>query len=52
MRRANVIERLLLVAAALSLIKPGLLTDLVGVVLIGGVAMLQLVVFKRDAAEV
>ena len=46
------IERLLLVAAALTLIKPGLLTDFVGVALIGGVAMLQLVIFKRDEAAV
>jgi TRAP transporter 4TM/12TM fusion protein len=52
MRRANVIERLLLVAAALTLIKPGLLTDAVGVALIGGVLMLQLVIFKRDEAVV
>ena len=48
LRRANVIERLLLVAAALSLIKPGLITDAVGVALIGGVVLLQLVLFKRD----
>jgi TRAP transporter 4TM/12TM fusion protein len=52
LRRANVIERLLLVAAALSLIKPGLSTDLIGVALIGSVAFLQLVLFKRAAAEV
>jgi TRAP transporter 4TM/12TM fusion protein len=52
LRRANVIERLLLVAAALTLIKPGLLTDAVGVALIGGVLMLQLVIFKRDEAAV
>ena len=52
LRRANVIERLLLVAAALSLIKPGITTDLLGAALIGGVALLQLVIMKRAPAEV
>ncbi len=52
LRRANVVERLLLVAAALSLIKPGLLTDVIGVALIGGVVALQLVIMKRASAEV
>ena len=51
-RRANVIERLLLVAAALTLIKPGLVTDFVGAGLIALVLVLQLVLFKREDAPV
>jgi len=41
LRAASMIERLLLVAAALVLINPGLITDLIGVVLLGLVVMLQ-----------
>jgi TRAP-type uncharacterized transport system fused permease subunit len=43
-------ERMALFVAALSLIKPGLLTDAVGVVLGGGVLALQLVQRRRLAA--
>jgi len=50
LRRANAVERLLLVAAALTLIKAGIVTDLIGAALIGGVALLQLVLLKRDDA--
>lgn len=48
LRRALVVERLLLVAAAIALIRPGLTTDAVGAALIGLVVVMQLVVFKRD----
>ncbi len=48
LRRANIVERLLLVAAALALIRPGLTTDLVGAALIGIVVALELVILKRD----
>ena len=51
-RRANVVERLILVAAALSLIKPGLTTDLLGAALIALVVTLQLVIFKRSDTPV
>jgi TRAP transporter 4TM/12TM fusion protein len=52
LRRANVIERLMLIAAALTLIKPGLTTDIVGAAIIGGVVVLQLVIFKRPADDI
>ena len=51
-RRANVVERLILVAAALSLIKPGLTTDLLGVALIALVVTMQLIIFKRSDTPV
>ena len=51
LRRANFGERVLLVAAALTLIQPGLATDMMGLALIAGVATLQLVIFKRDAGD-
>ena len=50
LRRASIVERLLLVAAALTLIKPGLATDVIGAGVIGFVVLLQLVIFKRDEA--
>ena len=52
LRRANIVERLLLVAAALTLIKTGIVTDIIGAGLIGSVVLLQLVILKRDDAPV
>jgi TRAP transporter 4TM/12TM fusion protein len=43
-------ERVALFVAALSLIKPGLVTDAVGIVLGGGVALLQLAQLRRVGA--
>ena len=51
MRRANVIERLLLIAAAFTLIKPGIVTDLVGAALIAAVLGLQLVLMPRPVEQ-
>ena len=51
LRRANVIERLLLIAAAFTLIKPGLTTDIIGAGIITGVVALQLVIWPRSVAE-
>ncbi len=48
LRRANFVERVLLVTAAITLIKPGVLTDIVGVAMIGLVIALQLVILKRE----
>ena len=48
-RRANIVERLLLFAAALSLIKPGWETDLLGAGIIGVVVAMQLVLMPRAA---
>ncbi len=49
LRRANFIERCILVAAAISLIKPGLTTDLVGLGLISLIVALQLLIWPRAA---
>ncbi|MEX2616069.1 MAG: TRAP transporter permease [Alphaproteobacteria bacterium] len=51
LRRANVIERLLLAAAAFTLIKPGLTTDIVGGCIITGIIALQLFIWPRSATE-
>ena len=51
MRRANVIERLLLIAAAFTLIKPGIVPDLVGAALIAAVLGLQLVLMPRPVEQ-
>jgi len=48
LRRAMIFERLLLIGAAIALIRPGLATDAIGAALIGLVVVMQLVVFKRD----
>ncbi|MDA1101684.1 MAG: TRAP transporter permease [Proteobacteria bacterium] len=47
LRRANILERLLLVAAAITLIKPGIGSDLAGAGIVGLVAVLQLLI-PRD----
>jgi len=47
--RAHWIERLLLVAAGLLLVDPGLVTDLVGIVVLGGIAVVE--VLRRRAAQ-
>jgi TRAP transporter 4TM/12TM fusion protein len=49
-RQANMLERVLLVAAALLLIKPGLITDLMGLGLAGLVVAMQLMVRERKPA--
>ena len=51
LRRANVVERLLLIAAALSLIKTGWQTDLIGAGIIAVVAAMQLLLLPRPAEE-
>jgi TRAP transporter 4TM/12TM fusion protein len=47
--RLHWIERLLLIAAGLLLVDPGLLTDIIGIVVLGGIAALQ--VLRRRAAQ-
>jgi len=47
--RMHWIERLLLVAAGLALVDPGLVTDIVGVVVLGGIAAIQ--VLRRRTAQ-
>ncbi len=47
--RLHWIERLLLVAAGVLLVDPGLVTDIIGIVVLGGIAALQ-VVRRRTAA--
>ena len=47
--RAHWIERILLVAAGLLLVDPGLVTDLIGIVVLGGVAVFE--VLRRRAAS-
>jgi len=49
LRRANVIERLALVGAAFTLIKPGVVTDLIGVGIIAAVIASQLLIGQRTA---
>jgi TRAP transporter 4TM/12TM fusion protein len=47
--RSHWIERILLVAAGLLLVDPGLVTDIIGVVVLGGVAAFE--VLRRRAAQ-
>ncbi len=47
--RLHWIERILLVAAGLLLVDPGLVTDIIGVVVLGGIAAFQ--VLRRRAAQ-
>jgi TRAP transporter 4TM/12TM fusion protein len=49
-RRATLFDRFLLVAAAFALIKPGLMTDLLGAGLIGAAVVVQLVLGKPQPA--
>ncbi|WP_420392282.1 TRAP transporter permease [Acuticoccus sp.] len=49
LRRAGVVERLLLITAALVLIKPGIVTDAVGAGLIAIVVAIQLAMGRREA---
>ena len=51
LRRANLVERLLLIAAAFTLIKTGVTTDLVGAAIIAAVAGLQLVLMPRPVEQ-
>jgi TRAP transporter 4TM/12TM fusion protein len=46
--RLNWIERILLVAAGVLLVDPGLVTDIIGIVVLGGIAVVQ--VLRRRAA--
>jgi TRAP transporter 4TM/12TM fusion protein len=48
--KTNIVERLLLVAGAILLIKPGIYTDIVGLIFLGLVIALQTARKKRDAA--
>jgi len=50
LREARMWERVLLVAAALLLIKPGIVSDLIGLALLGLVLFSQLVLRKSEAA--
>jgi TRAP transporter 4TM/12TM fusion protein len=49
--RASIIQRIMLIAAAFTLIKPGLLTDLAGIALGGAVLVLQILARRRGASE-
>jgi TRAP transporter 4TM/12TM fusion protein len=49
--RASIIQRVMLIAAAFTLIKPGLLTDLAGIALGGAVLLLQLLARRREMPE-
>jgi TRAP transporter 4TM/12TM fusion protein len=49
--RATIIQRVMLIAAAFTLIKPGLLTDLAGIGLGGAVLLFQLLARRREAPE-
>jgi TRAP-type uncharacterized transport system fused permease subunit len=49
-RETNVVERLLLVAGAILLIKPGIYTDIMGVVLLLVVIIIQKARQKKDRA--
>ena len=48
--KTNIVERLLLVAGAVLLIKPGIYTDIVGLIFLGIVIVLQRARKKKDAA--
>ena len=48
MRRANMLERALLIAAAFTLIKPGLTTDMIGAGLIAVIGAMQLLIARPD----
>jgi len=52
LREATMVERVLLVAAALVLINPGLVTDLIGVTLLGLVVVPQLLRGSREVAAI
>jgi TRAP transporter 4TM/12TM fusion protein len=49
--RLHWIERLLLVAAGLLLVDPGLVTDIIGIVVLGGIAAFQVVRRRTTAAK-
>ncbi len=49
--RASLLQRFLLVAAAFTLIKPGLATDLAGIAVGGAVLGIQLLARRREAPE-
>jgi TRAP-type uncharacterized transport system fused permease subunit len=48
--KANIMERLLLVVGAVLLIKPGIYTDIVGLIFLGIVIFLQTVRKKKETA--
>jgi TRAP-type uncharacterized transport system fused permease subunit len=49
--RAGIVQRVLLVAAAFTLIKPGLMTDVAGIALGTAVLVLQVFARRREAPE-
>ena len=50
LRKANWFERILLFAGGLTLMIPGTISDLIGLVLIGGIVLLQYIQRKKAAA--
>ncbi len=48
MRRMSIIERIISAAGGLLLIYPGTLTDIVGVVLVGGIILFQYIMLKSE----
>lgn len=49
-KKINIIFRILLIAGGLTLIIPGLETDIIGLVVVGGITAYQMVTAKRDSA--
>ena len=49
-KKINVVFRILLIAGGLTLIIPGLETDIIGLVVVGGITAYQMVTAKRDSA--
>jgi TRAP-type uncharacterized transport system fused permease subunit len=48
-KKLNWVERILLVGAGLCLVDPGLLTDIIGIAVLGGIAAFQLIARRREA---
>jgi UPF0716 family protein affecting phage T7 exclusion len=46
-RRLHWVERILLVGAGLCLVDPGLVTDIIGIVVLGGITVYQLLGRRR-----
>jgi len=49
-KKLNWVERILLVGAGLCLVVPGLVTDIIGIVVLGGIAVFQVFVQKKKEA--
>ena len=49
-KKINIIFRILLIAGGLTLIIPGLETDIIGLIVVGGITAYQMVTAKRDSA--